>query len=125
MNTRVKVPRLVLIERIKEAIVKGEAEHEAEMEVYRKKLAKITPLALKEITDLAAKVSAMSDEELTQFIIDTAGRYSSFAYTFEVRLPSPPYPYNSEYDERMLRILQASTDETISVSTRDGLYQYL
>lgn len=125
MNTRVKVPRTTLIERIKEAIEKGEAEAAAEMDAYRKKIAKITTLVAKEITDLATKVSAMTEDELTEFVVEKADRYSRFSIESDVKLPSKPYPYNSEYDKRMLRILEASTDDTISVSTRDGLYQYL
>ena len=126
MNTRVKIPRTYLIEKIKEAIAEETAKAEAVMVEHREKVKKVVPDVLKGVNDFAAKLNAMSEDELVEFIIKKSGHYrEAFAISSLVDVPGRPWGYNDEYDKQQLRILEASVDDEISVSTRDGLYQYL
>ena len=127
-NTRVKVPRLLLIERIQQEIDTRTTEYENEMKEYEDKIEKLRPAFVKAVKDLADLLDVYTDTELDKFIAEEGytDRYSGKATLYlDVKLPQKPYPLDTKYAEQSKRILEASTDETISVSSRDLYYQYL
>lgn len=129
LNTRVKIPRTVLIERIQAEIDKRTAEHEAEVEVYGKKMLALREKLGKEIKEAADKIPAFSDQEFIEFAEANlyTHRYSQPQSYFGVsmKIPEKPYPLDLDHLEKSKRVLEASTDDVISVSSRDDYYHYL
>lgn len=130
-NTRVKVKRTTLIEKLEEA-------RKAEVERYRKEKEAYDQKKEKHLTDLIAGVEnwltlaqSNPDKALKEvgygrsYGSDGNTKYFSTIHIHTVEYPKEvPQAYVGHID-RMLKILKASEDETISVSTEDDYAKYL
>lgn len=128
MNTRVKVPRTVLIDRIQAEMDKRTAEHEAEVEVYSKKMLALREKLGKELQEAADKIPAFSDQEFIEFAEASlySSRYSEPSQMkLTAKIPEKPASLDLRYLEKSKRVLEASTDDVISVSSRDDYYHFL
>lgn len=146
-NTRVKVPRTVLIERIQAKIDEATKEHEAEVARFEKERDAFLAALPKAIEEKAAKITAMKPNELLEFFESLRGDSwkETCTITVKVKWPKPVNEDHYQYQrqnrrdyysyrgfkgyieslEKAKRVLEASTEETISVSASDFYANYL
>lgn len=142
-NTRVKVPRTVLIERIQETIDRETKEHADRLAEYEKEVADFIGKLPGALEKRGKEIAALKTEEFEDFVQKTGK--SSYDTGSLVRVPlSVPRFEPKHYDykqrgytyhhgfksyieslEKSKRVLEASTDEFISVSANDEYANYL
>lgn len=146
-NTRVKVPRTVLIERIQEAIDKATKEHADKVAEYEKKKDELMSKLPGELEKLAKEIMSFTDDQADEFFSKL--RKNNYAgdklmVLVNLRLPlldddgyyyrrtERGYTYAShDFEgyikqlEKSKRVLEASTEELISVAANDAYADYL
>lgn len=143
-NTRVKVPRTVLIERIQEVIERETKEHEEALAAHEKKMAEFLAKLPAAMEKRGKEIAALTGEEAEKFVEGV--RNDSYDNSSLIRVPlraprleskrypsykergySYPYSFESYIAslEKSKRVLEASTEELISVSANDEYANYL
>lgn len=146
--TRVKIPRLVLIERIQERIDKETAEYEAAVADYKKQVEEFMTALPKELERIASELSKLKGDALhEQYDLLDVGKGLKDVVIASIRikgLKKPTFAKPTKYEhfdgrgytrygfdsymeqmKQTKRVLEASNEETISVSTNDRYAQFL
>lgn len=143
-NTRVKVPRLVLIERIQESIDKATKEHAARVSEFEAAKAEVLAKLPGELERIAKEISSFSADESEEFVKHLQKtNYAGDKLQIRVDLRLPKLDDDTEYYnprrgrpyydflgyistlEKSKRVLEASTEELISVAANDEYADYL
>lgn len=140
-NTRIKVPRTTLIDKLQERIDEATAQYEAEVARYEKEREEFLAELPKALKKKAAEIAAMKPDDLLEYFKELRGNAYDERATISIKIKWPTeidqdaYLYtNSEGRyryarrgfkgfvaelEKAKRILEASKEEFISVSATD------
>lgn len=124
-NTRVKVKREFLIEKIKERLDRAQAKYDAKLKEYEGVIETQSLAVAKELTELAAAIK--KDPKNTTLYAD-AGRFWNHGIVITLKTQAVVTSPDDNIIRRLqksIRVLEAATDDTISVSTMDEYYDYI
>lgn len=124
-NTRVKVKREFLIEKIKEELAKAEAMYEAEMKTFGTAIVAQSKAVAAELRTIAEKID--KDPKNTEIYgIERLWLATRISVPLKTRVTvATPDDREIKRLKKTIRVLEAATDDTISVSSMDDYYQFL
>ncbi len=120
-NTRIKVRRETLIDKLETQKKANEKKYEKEKIKYEEDVESFRPKLEKAIAD----VLKLSNEKLVEKVSSGWGNDSQ---RLEIKIVVPQKPlsnYNNNRLDKMISVLKAGADEFISVSTQDEYADYL
>lgn len=119
-DTRVKVSRLALIERVEEILSEDEKRYEQEMSGYEEDLDNWMEHAKRALSDAVTR--ANDSGEFPHYL---EGRYDK-GPAFLVEVPDRPQEPRRKRDAAgVLRMLKMNPEETITISQSSYLHEYL
>lgn len=125
-NTRVKVKRELLIEKMGERLAKRQEKFDTEMAAYETAIANEAASVASEVAAIAADFK----KDPVKALIEHTGqeRYSgrSVFLPLKTRVSvEKPDEWHIKNLKKQIRVLESASDDTISVSTHDEYYDYL
>jgi hypothetical protein len=125
-NTRVKVKREFLIEKIKEKLAREQKNYDDQLAKFEGAIVAQSEAVAKELAELSKKIS--KDPKNTSLYLDNSRGYRRdriLVYLQTEVMVESPSDYEIKRLSKTIRVLEAATDDTISVSTMDEYYEYL
>lgn len=125
-NTRVKVKREFLIEKIKEKLAREQKKYDDQLAKFEGAIVAQSEAVAKELAELSKKIS--KDPKNTSLYLDNSRGYRRdriLVYLQTEVMVESPSDYEIKRLSKTIRVLEAATDDTISVSTMDEYYEYL
>lgn len=124
-NTRVKVKREFLIEKIKEQLAKEQERYDKQLADFETAIVAQSTAVAKELAELS---KAISKNPKDIALYTDAGRFWLHGIVITLKTKATvDSPSKNEIKrlEKTIRVLEAATDDTISVSSMDDYYHYL
>jgi hypothetical protein len=125
-TTRVKVKREFLIEKIKEKLAREQKKYDDQLAKFEGAIVAQSEAVAKELAELSKKIS--KDPKNTSLYLDNSRGYRRdriLVYLQTEVMVESPSDYEIKRLSKTIRVLEAATDDTISVSTMDEYYEYL
>lgn len=123
-NTRIKIKRVDLIAKLTENRVKFVADHDIAVALYQKAVKDIKPALQKALKD----AQTLLDSDYEAFFENISGWGHECRIGIMLKkseLPTMPHLQDVDNLDRMIRVLESSCDETISVAVGDSYSRYL
>lgn len=125
-NTRVKVKREFLIEKIKEELAKEQKKYDDAVSVYASALEAQSVAVAAELRALADKIDLDPKNTTLYSRAEHYWRGDRIMISLETRAAvETPSDYEIKRLKKTIRVLEAATDDTISVSSMDDYYHFL
>lgn len=125
-NTRIKVKRELLIERMKEQLEKEQKKYDDHVATFETAIIEQSEAVAKELAELSKKISKEPKNMDLYLRSQRMYRNDKVLIYLETKvMVDPPSDYEIKRLKKQIRVLESAADDTISVSSMDDYYQYL